>query len=168
MFGEDRQRQSDEGLVINCIASMITSQKDQRPEVVGLFDMLKRNRDSLERLLQRCNVEREDGIYRFYHQSFKVYSLQPLTTDIVSALQSLRPSRPLNKWFAQIVAEGTGNAFSMRDNTHWLETTRPIVEAFFHSSYFLEMAVASARDLKDPPTLLPSSWAAVLYLYDLR
>ena len=141
------------------------SGKDQRPEVIDLFEKLKLNTESFERLLERCNEERADAIYRFYHQSFKVYGLQTLTTEVVRGLRSLRPMRPLNTWFTQIVAEGTDKKFSAAHNTRWLEETRPIVEAFFHSSYFLEMAVCSARELTEPPTLLPSSWAAFLYLY---
>lgn len=45
--------------------------------------------------------------------------------------------------------------------------TRPILEAFFHARFFLEMAVRYA-DLPGPPTSLPSGWAALLYLYELR
>jgi hypothetical protein len=144
------------------------SDKDERPEVVDLFEKLKLNAGPFERLLERCNIDKADAIYRFYHQSFKVYRLQNLTEEIVAALQSLRPIQPLNKWFMQIVAEGTGKKFSVSHNARWLEETRSIVEAFFHSSYFLEMAVNSARELTEPPSLLPSSWAAFLYLYELR
>ena len=144
------------------------SGKDERPEVIDLFEKLKLNRESFEQLLERCNIDKEDAIYRFYHQSFKVYRLQDLTLEIVAALHSLRPTQSLNKWFAQIVAEGTRKEFSVSHNARWLHETRPIVEAFFHSAYFLEMAVRSARELTEPPNLLPSSWAAFLYLYDLR
>ena len=45
--------------------------------------------------------------------------------------------------------------------------TRPIVEAFFHARYFVEMAVRYAR-LDEPPSLLPSGYAALLCLYGLR
>jgi hypothetical protein len=43
----------------------------------------------------------------------------------------------------------------------------PILEAFFHALFMLEMAVRYA-DLGEPPQMLPSGWAALLYLYDLR
>jgi hypothetical protein len=46
--------------------------------------------------------------------------------------------------------------------------TRPFVEAFFHARYFLAMAVKYGRELEFPPALMPSGWAAVLYLFDLR
>jgi hypothetical protein len=78
------------------------------------------------------------------------------------------PVEKLNEYFMQIVAEGTGKAFSPEDNQIWLETTRPIVEAFFHARHFLEMAVKYGRQLGYPPRVMPSGWAALLYLYNLR
>ena len=45
---------------------------------------------------------------------------------------------------------------------------RRIAEAFFHAHYFLEMLVKYGNELKFPPNMLPSGWAAVLYLYNLR
>src|SRR4051794_31311782 len=115
---------------------------DARPEVVALFARLKAALPGLEELLERCSGHwgYEDPIYRFYYQSFKVYSLQERTTKIVEALQALAPERELDKWFRQIVSEGTGHKFEMAHNSRWLEETRPIVEAFFHARYFLEMA----------------------------
>jgi hypothetical protein len=56
----------------------------------------------------------------------------------------------------------------MEDNRRWLEATRPIVEAFFHARYFLDMACKYGELLDAPPNLLPSGWASLLYLYDLR
>src|SRR5690554_2176703 len=44
----------------------------------------------------------EDGVYRFYHQSFKMFGLQERTEEIVAALQSLLPGQPLNEWFLMI------------------------------------------------------------------
>ena len=43
-----------------------------------------------------------------------------------------------------------------------------IVEAFLHARYFLEMAVRYGQELKHPPALLPSGWAALLCLFELR
>jgi hypothetical protein len=109
----------------------------------------------------------EDPIYRFYHQSFKVFALQNQTDEIVSALRLLLPTRPLNARFLQIVGEGTGKTFSTDMNAAWDRHTRPILEAFFHARFFLEMAVRYS-DLPSPSDSFPSGWAALLYLYDLR
>jgi hypothetical protein len=146
------------------------SGSDPRPEAARLLRNLKASLPALEALLDRCSSHwgYEDPVYRFYHQSFKVYTLQATTTDIVEALRALAPDRSLNDWFVQIVAAGTGHTFEPAHNHRWLEVTRPIVEAFFHARYFLEMAVRYGRALDAPPRVLPSGWAAILELYDLR
>jgi len=110
----------------------------------------------------------EDGIYRFYHQSFKVYRLQHLTEQVCKLLQELLPDRPLNQLFSEIVAQGTGLQFEMSHNEDWLRHTRPIVEASFHAHYFLKMVCKYGKELETSPNSLPSGWAAVLYLFDLR
>ena len=109
----------------------------------------------------------EDPVYRFYHQSFKVFWLQRQTETIVRRLSSLLPDCPLHPWFLEIVRQGTRLEFSTSDNSRWTLVTRPIVEAFFHARFFLEMAVRYAT-LEAPPTPLPSGYAALLYLYQLR
>ncbi len=109
----------------------------------------------------------EDPVYRFYHQSFKVYWLQQTTQQIVVALGQLLPARAMNPWFRQIVANGTCREFTMEDNQRWLEVTRPILEAFFHARYFLEMACRH-HEPPEKDQSLPSGWAALLYLFELR
>jgi hypothetical protein len=56
---------------------------------------------------------------------------------------------------------------SRHDSTCY-RSNDPILEAFFHARYFLEMACRYGRELEHPPNLLPSGWASVLYLYALR
>jgi hypothetical protein len=109
----------------------------------------------------------EDPVYRFYHQSFKVFWLQQQTDTIVRRLGGLLPDRPLHPWFLEIVRQGTGKEFATSDNERWTLVTRPIVEAFFHARFFLEMAVRYAM-LEAPPRRLPSGYAVLLYLYQLR
>lgn len=143
---------------------------DNRIEVKELFKHLQAELPALEKLLAKCSGDwgYEDPIYRFYYQSFKVYSIQKQTQEIVEKLQALAQNLPLNEWFMHIIKEGTGKTFDMEDNKKWLKVTRPIVEAFFHARYFLEMAVKYGKELKHPPQAMPSGWAALLYLYDLR
>jgi hypothetical protein len=81
--------------------------------------------------------------------------------------KAILPDRPLHPWFLQIVRQGTGKEFTTADNNRWTLVTRPIVEAFFHARFFLEMAVRYAA-LDGPPRPLPSGYAALLYLYQLR
>ena len=142
----------------------------ERDECEGrLRANLKVQGEELARLLESVSGHSgyEDPVYRFYHQSFKVYALGESTTQIVAALQRLLPERPLNPWFLEIVRDGTGKEFKLEDNSRWLQVTRPIVEAFFHARYFLEMA-CRYREPPEKDQPLPSGWAALLYLFNLR
>jgi hypothetical protein len=143
---------------------------DDRPEVVALRQSLKRDLPALSESLAECHQRLrayEDLVYRFYHGSLKVYSLQELTVTIVEQLRLLQPDCEIDTSFAQVVAEGTGVAFSREHNVRWLEITRPILEAFFHAKYFLEMVVRYGSKLEHPPSLKPSGWAALLCLFGL-
>jgi len=140
-----------------------------RPAEQGLLETLRARQRELKTLFEECSSHWgfEDPVYRFYHQSFKVYLLQAQTKAIVSLLASLAPDRPLNPWFLEIVEAGTGKDFKPEDNAEWTRVTRPILEAFFHARFFLEMAVRY-EELEAPPSPLPSGYAALLYLYGLR
>ncbi len=143
--------------------------KEQNEEI-ELLKQIAANMASLEELLRSCSDHwgYEDPIYRFYHQSFKVYLLQWQTEKIVAQLQALAPDRPLHPWFMEIVKAGTGKSFKTEANDTWTQTTRAILEAFFHARFFLEMICRYGKELTAPPQELPSGWAAVLYLYNLR
>jgi Zn-dependent M32 family carboxypeptidase len=110
----------------------------------------------------------EDPIYRFYHHSFKVVRGQTTTSKIVEVLQSLAPHLKLNSDFLEIVAESTKRAFRSSRKTKSSDTPRAIIEAFFHAHHMLLMVCKYAQELKEPPPALPSGWATVLYLYNIR
>ncbi len=133
------------------------------------IELLKNIKEKLPELKEMLAMAGDrEAFYRFYHQSFKVYRLQQATERIVSLLKSLLPEQELNEWFKQIIKEGTGKIFQMSDNDNWLAVTRPIMEANFHAVSFLELAICYGEELESPPAILPSGWAALLYLYDLR
>ena len=75
-----------------------------------LLQNAKQQLPQLKELLKQMDSEWgiEDGVYRFYHGSYKVYHLQGLTLEICKLLEALLPSRPLNAVFRAIVADGTG------------------------------------------------------------
>jgi hypothetical protein len=135
-----------------------------------LLQNIKAQLLELEELLHRIEGQWgiEDSFYRLYHQSFKVYHLQSTTEEICKALQQLLPDHSLNDWFSEIIAQGTGKEFELSHNKEWLVQTRPILEAFFHAHFFLKMAVKYGKELETAPNVLPSGWAAVLYLFNLR
>ena len=143
--------------------------KEQTKET-GLLAGIKQRLPELKGLLGKINDHWgcEDHVYRFYHESFKVFGLQELTLKVVDSLIGLAPHDYLNSSFVKIVIEGTGREFTMEMNKRWAENTRPILEAFFHARYFLEMVCKYGEELHEPPQRLPSGWAAVLALYGLR
>jgi len=150
--------------------SFTEREEKRRTAELLLLKNLRAEKQSLENLLASCNDHwgYEDPIYRFYHQSFKVFFLQESTKSIVSALRALLPEQPINEWFEKIVNDGLGQSFTDQTNENWLAEVRPVLEAFFHAKYFLEMAVRYAGEFEEPPTTLPSGWASLLYLYGLR
>lgn len=149
---------------------------DKRPESMKLLANIKKNLRELKEMLAKTENEwgAEDRIYRFYHQSFKVFHIQDLTQGILTALRGLNPAGDkavLDDYFEGIMKAGLGRAFRDSDNRNWAERTRPLLEAYFHAHYFLEMVVkygSEFRTLKAPPNLLPSGWASVLTLYGIR
>jgi hypothetical protein len=126
----------------------------------------------LKALLLECSSHwgYEDPVYRYYHGSFKVYHLQEQTRRIIDSLESLAPDTPNTcELFKEIAASGADSRrFAMEHNANWSFHTRPILEAFFHARYFLEMAVKYGGELDTPPDVLPSGWAALLCFYSLR
>jgi len=140
-------------------------QRDRR-----LFDTIKSHLPELLELNTEVKFAYEDGTYRFYHQSYKVYDLQNLTTLMVELFQRIAQERgrELNPWFLEIITEGTGIIFEPEHNKNWLAHTRSIVGAFLHAKYFLEMMINHGLTME---TVLPpfkSGWAAILLLYNQR
>lgn len=145
-----------------------------RPRERQLLSNLRASMPELEKLLNKANSHRsyEDSIYRFYHHSFKVYWLQGFTQEIADALMAAAPEGArFNEQYLRILKNGTGRSFGLHHNRWWDFNTRPIVEAFFHTKYFLEMAVKYAKEL-DPEgpmhMMLPSGYATLLYFYNMR
>lgn len=135
-----------------------------------LLTNIKLRLPELEALMERArgHWEYEDFVYRFYHHSFKVFGVQSMTAAIVAALRALLPGAAMNPDFLDMIEEGTGRVFTTDMNATWTATTRPLLEAFFHARFLLEMVVKYGRALEVPPEMLPSGWAAVLYLFGLR
>jgi hypothetical protein len=134
-----------------------------------LIQRLKERKPQLQQMLEEMSGHwtYEDHFYRYYHGSFKVYGVQVTTEKAVKLLRELLPERKLNMAFDRIIREGTGKQFELEHNKEWDRHTRPMLEAFAHAKFMVEMAVRYA-DLASPLASMPSGWAALLYLYDLR
>ncbi len=133
---------------------------------------IKQYLPELRQLLDEINDHwcYEDLIYRFYHQSFKVYQIQKYTRKILEAFKKLAPKEGrIHPFLEVILKEGASEKqFDYEHNKDWLNHTRPMVEAFLHMRYFLEMAIKYGEKLESAPRRLPSGWAGLLYLFLLR
>ncbi len=141
----------------------------------AVLENTQRRMPLLEKMLNEMNDRwnYEDCIYRFYHQSYKVYYMQALTVEATNLFEEIGKAAQidgfmLNPFYRVIFGEGTGITFKKEHNNAWTQVTRPIVEAFLHAKYFVEMHVKYGRELSEPPQLMPSGWAALLYLYNIR
>lgn len=150
------------------LSHLLEQGESSSPRDHELLANLRQLLPELRELVEWLDGGEEDGIYRFWHYSFKVYGLQDDTERIVELLDRARPEgTTLNPWFRTIVAQGTGKRWTRDHNDRWLEETRPIVEAWFHAAYFARMALRYA-DLEYAPRWMPSGWAALLELYGIR
>lgn len=135
----------------------------------ALLVALRRDADALLALQARVGKLGDDGVYRFFHQSFKVFHLHNATQQIVDALQALLPDVPLNPWLMQVVADGAAPKFAGKEtNANWLRETRPVVEAYLLAKQVLDMVCKFARAYEEPPTMFDGGWGTVLYLFLLR
>ena len=135
-----------------------------------LLENIKLNESRISALLARFDELEPDLVYRFYHQSFKVFIGTSLVEQALTLFKQLAPnSTTLNPWFSSIAENAVNKEFDAdKTNPIWLEETQPILEAFWHSKYFLQQMITAANELETAPEMLPSGWAAVLYLYNLR
>jgi len=110
---------SNNSVIENVVKNMSTCEDSLRDRLLAkLREKSVESRELLTRMETHWGIE--DGVYRFFHQSLKVYPTQDMTLEAVDFLQSLLPERPLNILFMQIVTEGTGKEFEMSHNENWL------------------------------------------------
>jgi hypothetical protein len=137
-----------------------------------LLSNIKKHKPKLKLLLDEVNNDwsYEDTIYRFYHCSFKTHYIHSLTIKIVNILKAIDPKE--NKEFAELFQMMIDGAninvpWKKEQNNNWGKHVSPIIEAFLHTKYFLEMIIKYST-MKKAPELLPSGWAAILELYNIR
>jgi hypothetical protein len=144
----------------------------QKARMNDLLTRIKEALPRIEALLAEYGEHwsEEDCVYRFYHSSFKVFHLQDEIKKGFALISEIGGKEdPPNETYVAIVKEGTEHDFDMeRTNANWLAETRPILEAFWHTKYFLSMMAKYGKELPEAPQCLPSGWAAVLYLFELR
>jgi hypothetical protein len=135
-----------------------------------LLTRVRRRLPDIDTLLAAFVAAEDEGVYRYYHQSFKVYSLQGAVKSARRLFDELAPrGTHLNAWFRAICDDACEHKFDLASsNTSWRAETRPILEGFWHCFFFVRQLARYGRELDEPPQSLPSGWAAVLYLYGIR
>jgi hypothetical protein len=85
----------------------------------------------------------ENGVYRFYHGSFKVFNMQGPIKEAFKLIDEIGgEDDPPHFDYALLVKAGTENDFAGdRTNANWDAETKPILEAFWHTKYFINMMV---------------------------
>ena len=114
-----------------------------------LFLRIKSRLPELEELAHDLKETEEDGVYRFYHGSNKVFFLQDPVKEAFTLINEIGgESDPPNFEYARIIGVGTAHQFSETTNENWEAETKPILDAFWHTKYFINMMVKYAKELE--------------------
>lgn len=151
------------------MAEIRAKQENRHGLAETLLVNIKSEKDTIDKLVSSFEKSEPEFIYRFYHQSFKVFGYKELIRYTVQFLEKLAPeSSSLNDWYRGIIDLGLDKDFNDSTNDNWLNETQPLLEAFWHTKFFVKQMKSSVERLETAPETLPYDWAAVLYLYDLR
>lgn len=135
----------------------------------ALFLRIKARLPKLESVARDLEEIEENGIYRFYHGSYKVFYLQDPVKEAFTLIKEIGgESDPPNFEYARIIEAGTAHQFTATTNENWEAETKPILEAFWHTKYFVNMMVKYGKELEKVERALQPGMAAVLYLFELR
>jgi hypothetical protein len=105
-----------------------------------LFLRIKARLPELEELARDLEEAQEDGVYRFYHGSNKVFFLQDPVKAAFTLIKEIGgEDDPPNFEYARIVEAGTAQQFSETTNENWEAETKPILDAFWHTNNFIQM-----------------------------
>ncbi len=152
------------------LAEIRAAHEKQHALASTLLSTITERRAEIANKLDWFKKEEPDLVYRLYHQSYKTFIMVDLIQSANELFSGLAPeSTELNDWYVKITQAAISKKFDPDStNQHWLEETLPILQGFWQAKYFLEQMLAAAGELDEAPRILPSGWAAVLYLYNLR
>ena len=121
-----------------------------RERINALFFRIKARLPELEEVAGTLEEAEEDGVYRFYHGSNKVFFLQDPVKAAFTLIKEIgSEDDPPHFEYARIVEAGTAHDFQGdRTNANWEAETKPILEAFWHTKYFINMMVKYAKELE--------------------
>jgi hypothetical protein len=80
-----------------------------------LIEAVKQRLGEVDALLEAFASAEEDGVYRYYHQSLKVYTLQGAVKRAQRLLEDLAPSgTELNAWLVAICEDACAHRFRLK------------------------------------------------------
>ena len=126
--GKTDEKNNDRTAVSQTPVSVHPEFLEMHKQANRLLSAIKSRLNEFDKLLAEAEHHwvYEDGLYRFYYQSYKLYDTLPdVTLKILDTLQSLLPGRKMNDWFTHI--EGTTET-SHASEGDLMRETRPIVE----------------------------------------
>ncbi|HZH89168.1 MAG TPA: hypothetical protein VEX70_00975 [Pyrinomonadaceae bacterium] len=146
-----------------------TYEEKQRLSEV-LLENAKQCRADIVGLTERFERGEFDAQYRFYHQSFKVYSRKTEIALAVKLFKAIAPDgRQLHPWFEHVLALAMSREFIMTySNENWLTEATPILTAWQQCLTFLRALRWSAKHVEVSGQVLSDGWALTLYLFDCR
>jgi hypothetical protein len=110
-----------------------------KEQMDALLLRIKARLPELEELARALDEAEEDGLYRFYHGSYKVFYLQDPVKEAFALIKEIGgESDPPHYEYTRIVEAGTAHDFSESTNANWDAETKPILEAFWHTKYFYQ------------------------------
>jgi hypothetical protein len=136
----------------------------------ALLVRIKEHLPELETLLEEMSEAEETEVYWYYHSDPRTFGLQHFTERACSLFRriSSHDHGDLALLFEIIVREGTNRPMNLVHSKVWIQDAAPVLASFFHARYFVSQHVKYAKELSTSPDILPSGWAAVLCLYNLR
>lgn len=148
----------------------LTSYEERARLSEVLLSNLKANLPAIESLRDEFDNDEFDLYYRYYHQSFKVYSRQHRIRKAVELFELLAPEqRKISSWFTGIVEDALKPTFAVpHSNDNWHGETLPILQAWSHCRVFLRALGRAGREMESSGMRLEDYWALALYLYDCR
>jgi hypothetical protein len=147
----------------------ISRSNTHQERINALFLRIKARLPELMEIAATLEEDEEDGVYRLYHGSYKVFNLQDPVCAAFKLIKEIGgEADPPHFEYARIVEAGTKHQFSATTNENWEGETKPILEAFWHTKYFVNMMVKYGKKLETVEMALQPGMAAVLYLFELR
>ncbi len=97
--------------------------------------------------------------------------MQDAISKFMTLARKIHPKRKkeFHSMFNEIILDAQSQgSFQLKYNDDFGEHAKPIVEAYCHCKYFMDMFLESLKMENEPESFITSGWAAILELYQLR